>query len=141
MLAVSMWPMKTTIALFALLFSVAAHATPPDYWGSREWVELRATNHAPEAERIFVGRQMPEDQPDYAAFLRFRKGITFREVIDQTPFKGTAVCVCILPRYDKGGRPPKKPFRVLRVAPSERPRYKLKNFDMIWLYEDGPVLF
>jgi hypothetical protein len=125
--------MKALIAFFALLLCAAVHATPPEYLSSRKWVKDRcSTDTTPKDERIFVGRMVPKK---YAGIIHFHKGITLREIIDQTPFKGTAVMVCVL-RGDRRTLP-----NVSRVAPSEKPDYEVKNMDMIWLYEDGPFVW
>ena len=125
--------MKVFIALFAMTLCMTAHATAPEYFSSRKWVEEQVgTNSTAKEERVFVGRVGPKK---YAGVIRFHNGITLREIFDQTPFKGTAVMVCVL-RADHRNSP-----NVFRVAASEKPDYQVKNMDMIWLYEDGPVIW
>jgi len=125
--------MKVFIALFSLTLCMAAHAMSPEYSSSRKWVEEQCrTNSTPKDERVFVGRVVPKK---YAGVIRFHTGITLREIIDQTPFKATAVMVCVL-RADRRASP-----KVFRVTASEKPDYEVKNMDMIWLYEDGPVIW
>jgi hypothetical protein len=125
--------MKVLIAFCILLTGASLYATPPEYYSSRTWVEERcSTNTTPKDERIFVGRVVPKE---YAGIIRFHNGMTLREVVDQTPFKGTAVMVYVL----RGGRTEiGTPFR---VAPADRPDYEIRSLDMIWLYEDGPVVW
>jgi hypothetical protein len=125
--------MKVLIALFAVTLCIAAQATPPEYFSSRKWVEERCiTNSTSKDERVFVGRLVPKE---YAGVIHFHKGITLREIIDQTPFNKTAVMISVL-RADRRTSP-----NVFRVAASEKPDYEVKNMDMIWLYKDGPIIW
>jgi hypothetical protein len=110
-----------------ILVCTSVRAMSPEYFSSRKWVEERcSTNQIPEKDRIFVGRP----SPGYAAIVHFRKGITLREIIDQTPFKGTVLTVCVLrPHTD----PSKHLFR--KVLPTDKPSLEINQEDMIWLYE------
>ena len=80
---------------------------------------------------IYVGRLEPQK---YAAIIHFHPGMTLREIIDRTPFKGTAVLVHVLRAED-----PRSMYYFL-VGASEQSDYKIKNQDMIWLLEDAPVI-
>jgi hypothetical protein len=125
--------MRTLVIAFLLLACTSAHATAPEYSSSRKWVEQRcATNTAPQAERVFVGRIW---EPQYAGVLRFQKGMTLRELIDQTPFKGKTVQVLVL-------RPgtPIRHHRYITVGPSEKPKFEIKPLDMIWFYDPGLII-
>ncbi len=116
-----------------MLAGASVYAMSPEYYSSRKWVEQRcSTNTTPREERIFVGRVVPKE---YAGIIRFHKGITLREIIDQTPFKGTAVMVCVLRAEWR------MPGHVFRVTAKEKPDYEIKDLDMIWLFEDGPVIW
>ena len=124
--------MRALITIGVVLVCLSAHAMQSDYSSSRKWVEQQCgTNAAPKESCIYVGRLVPKK---YAAILQFHKGMTLREVIDQTPFKGTAVMVRVL-RAER-----RISTYVFRVGASEKPDYEVKDQDMIWLYEDGPVI-
>jgi len=124
--------MRTRITAFLLLVCASAQATSPEYYSSRNWVEQRcATNTTPQAERIFVGRIW---EPQYAGILRFGRGMTLREVIDQTPFKGKTVQVLVL----RPGRRISHDY--ITVGPSDKPKIQLEPLDMIWLYDPGPIV-
>jgi hypothetical protein len=124
---------RTFIALIALLINSSVLASDVNYVGFRKWVEERCeTNATPKEDRLFVGRF---DHPTYAGILRFHDGMTIREVIDQSPLKGRTVLVLVL-------RPTDRPFHHMwfTVWPSDRPHYELKRLDVIWLYDDGPII-
>ena len=97
--------MRTLAIAFLLLLCVSAQAT---------------TNTTPQAERIFAGRIW---KPQYAGILRFRKGMTLREVLDQTPFKGKTVQVLIL-------RPGTRiSHDYITVGPSDKPKSEVRPLD------------
>ena len=102
--------------------------------GFRKWVEERCTtNTTPQEDRVFVGRF---EHPTYAHILRFHEGMTLREIIDQSPLKGKVVLVLVLRSTDR-------PFSYhvyLTILPSDAPKYALKRLDVIWLYDDGPIV-
>jgi hypothetical protein len=123
--------MRTLIAACFLLVCTSAHAMQPEYFSSRKWVEHQCvTNTTPQNERMFVGRFWP---PKYAAILRFHKGITLREIIDLTPFKGKVVQVLVL----RADTPMSDHY--ITISPSDRPDYEIKALDVILLYDDGPI--
>jgi hypothetical protein len=124
--------MRVLVIALLLLVCASAQATSPEYSSSRKWVEQRcATNATPKAERIFVGRIW---EPQYAGILRFQKGMTLREVIDQTPFKGKTVQVLVL-------RPGMRvSHHYITIGPTEKPKSEVKPLDMIWLYDPGPIV-
>ncbi len=108
-----------------------------DYSSGRAWVEQQCfTNGTPQDERLFVGRMI---SPRVASIIQFHKGISLREIIDQTPLKGKVVKVCVMwPDRTKAG-----PFTrhvYITIGPGENPDYDLKPLDLIWLYDDGPLI-
>ena len=125
--------MRALLILFSLSVCMSLHATPPSYSGSRKWVEERCvTNTTPKDERIFVGRVVPHE---YAGIIHYHKGITLREIVDQTPFKGTTVVVCVLrPKVDPA-------TNIIKIKPTEKPAFVVNDSDMIWIYDDGPVIW
>ena len=124
--------MRTLVAILALLICVSAHGARMEYSSSRKWVEQRcATNTIAQDERVFVGRIW---SPQYAAVIRFQKGMTLRELIDQTPFKGKTVQVLVLRAETRFSD------HHITVGPREKPNYKIKALDMIWLYDPGPIV-
>lgn len=124
--------MRIPVIALLLLVCASAKATSPEYSSSRKWVEQRcASNSTPKAAHIFVGRIW---EPQYAGILRFQKGMTLREVIDQTPFKGKTVQVLVL-------RPGTRfNHHYITVGPTEQPKSEVKPLDMIWLYDPGPIV-
>ena len=123
--------MRVLLLLFGLSLCLSLHATPPEYFSSRKWVEQRCvTNTTPKDERLFVGRVVPHE---YAGIIHYHQGITLRDIVDQTPFKGTTVVVCIL-------RPHVDPVtNIIKVEPTDKPTFEVKALDMIWIYDDRPV--
>lgn len=123
--------MRTLLTILALTICTSLYATPPEYYSSRKWVEqLCATNQTPKDEQLFLGRVVPQK---YAAVVRYHQGITLREIIDETPFKGTTVNVCVL-------RPHVDPIKNLfLVKPTDKPKFEVNPLDMIWIYDEGPV--
>ena len=125
--------MRILAIIFLLMVSIMCFATPPEYSSSRKWVEqICSTNQTPKEERLFLGRIDPQK---YAAIIRYHRGITLREVIDQTPFKGTTVVACILrPHVDPA-------TNMILVKSTDQPKFEIEPLDMIWLYDDGPVIW
>jgi hypothetical protein len=125
--------MRALVILFLLTVCTSLYAMSPEYSSSRKWVEqLCTTNQTPTDERLFLGRVVPQK---YAAIIRYHRGITLREIIDQTPFKGATVHVCVLrPHVDAT-------TNIILVKPTDQPKFEIKPLDMIWLYDDGPVIW
>jgi hypothetical protein len=122
----------TLVAISVLLVCVSAHAARMEYSSSRKWVEQRcATNTIAQDDRVFVGRIWT---PQYAGILRFHKGMTLREIIDQTPFKGKTVQVLVLRAQTRFSD------HYITIGPQEKPDYEIKPLDMIWLYDPGPII-
>ena len=124
--------MKALVAISLMLTCLWVHAVQPSYSSSRAWIEQQCSTNAPlQDERIFVGRF---GQPGYAAIIKFHQGMTLREVIDQSPFKGTTIIVHVL-RAER-----QISDEYIEVRKWEKPKYKLKNLDVILLYENGPII-
>jgi hypothetical protein len=125
--------MRALLIFFGSLLCTSLHATPPEHFSSRKWVEQRCiTNATPKDERLFVGGFFPHE---YARILRYQKGITLREIVDRTPSKGLTVVVCVL-------RPKVDPVtNIIKVKPTEMPNFVVNAQDMIWIYEDGPLVW
>jgi hypothetical protein len=74
-----------------LLVCESTYAVRVSYPACRRFVEERsATNTTPQDERVFVLAN------GFPSIVRFHKGITLREVIEQTSFKGKTAWVSIL---------------------------------------------
>jgi len=101
------------------------------YSACRKAVEAQcATNTTPQDERIFVC-VMPTTE---AIILRFHKGITLRELIDQTSFKGKTAWVSVL-RADR----PILDCRT-RVGRKEKPKDEVKPLDLIVLNDIEDII-
>jgi hypothetical protein len=129
-----------TIKLFTisiLLACTAVHAAHLEYFGCRKWVEQQCvTNTTPQNERLFVGRMV---SPKCANILCFHEGITLREIIDGSPLKRRTVLVCVM-RPDSTKMGPFTRYAYIKVEPSDKPNYELKPLDVVWLYDDGPII-
>ncbi len=107
------------------------YASQVTYSAWRKSVEDRcATNTTPQEERILV-RVMTTGG---ASIIRFHNGITLREIIDQTSFKGKTAWVCVLrtthPVLDHW----------TRVGRKEKPRDQLKPLDLILLNDNDMII-
>ena len=60
--------------------------------------------------------------------------MTLREIIDQTPFKGTTVHIRIY-RPDS-----QTSYTRIEVGPKDKPRFGLRRLDMIWFEGEGPQI-
>ena len=122
------------IILFAVLVFIGCgplYASQVTYSASRRSVEEGcATNTTPEQERIYV-RVMTTGG---ASIIQFHKGITLREIIDQTSFKGKRAWVCVL-RTD---------HPVLdhwtRVGRKEKPKVEVKPQDLVLLNDNSEII-
>jgi hypothetical protein len=128
--------MRTYLALFGLLLCSWVNCLSQqlgDYLSCRQWVEQRigGTNQIAKEERIFVVSGAPE----YAAIVQFRKGITLREIIDQTRFRNATLTVVVK-------CPNKSEDRVFpKVGPSDTPEFEVKKTDLLWLFDISPPLW
>jgi len=126
--------MRLIIILSALMFCVSVRADIPAYTPMRDWVEKScATNTVPKDERVFIGHG---SAPDYATMLRYHKGISLREIIDETPYKGTAVTVLVMHSDDAN---PKSRGFFREIKPTETPDFEVKPLDLIWIYTGVPI--
>jgi hypothetical protein len=124
--------MKRLIVFIGVsLLCLSAFAARPNYSDERAWVERHnATNSVPKDERLFVTHNI---SGDYTCIVHYHKGISLREVIDQTPFKATPVYVIVM-------RPVLWMSPYIFVKPSEKPDFEIKPFDVIWMF-DKPRAF
>ena len=118
-----------TTLLFTLLAS-AAFAQPPSYNYTRKTViEQNPTCRIPEIERLFVS-----DDYKSGFIVRFRDGVTLRQIIDLTEYKNKEVSVIVL---RSGFETPRTyPFWGV-VKPAEKLTFSLKSGDVILLGVDS----
>ena len=118
--------------LIPILFLAAfctVSAQPPTYDYTRKTVlEQNPKKEIPEAESIFVS-----DNYQNGNIVRFRDGITLRDIIDQTKYKAKDASVVVLRNSD---RLPVYSFMGL-VKPSEKPAFALKPGDVVLLGVDS----
>jgi hypothetical protein len=124
--------MLRIVLLFPLLvLCEPVYAARLTYSACRKAVEEQcATNTTPQDERIFV-RVMATRE---AIIVRFHKGITLREIIDQSSFKGKTAWVSVL-RADH----PILESRT-RVGRNEKPKDEVKPLDLIVINDNGEVI-
>ncbi len=121
--------MRALPILVALAVCTSGYAMQVSYDATRQWVESRCpTNTTPKEDRLFAGRWIA---PQYAGIFPYHKGITLREIIDQTPFKGTTVHIRIY-RPDS-----QRSYTRIEVGPRDKPRFELRRLDMIWFEGEG----
>lgn len=107
----------------------SAFADIPAYSPMRDFVEQRCmTNAVPKAERIFLGHNY---SGDYASIVCFHKGISLREIVDQTPFKDGTVSVIVM-------RPGWMSHDIV-IKPTEKVEFEVKPLDVVWIYNQVPV--
>jgi hypothetical protein len=127
--------MKLILIFGVCLLCVSAFADTPTYSGERAWVESHnATNTVPKDERLFI---VHDFSGDYTSIIRYHKGISLREVVDQTPFKGKTVDVIVM-------RPEKPPAMQwmspdIVVKPSEKSDFVIRPLDVIWIFDKPPA--
>jgi hypothetical protein len=69
-------------------------ATGPEYFSSRQWIEGHAPkDRTPNEQRILVG---DSKQTARTFILRYREGISLRDIIDATHLKTNDVMVTVL---------------------------------------------
>jgi hypothetical protein len=116
---------------FLLLLCEPVYAARLTYSACREAVEEQcATNTTPQDERNFV-RVMPTRE---AFIVRFHQGITLREIIDQTSFRGKTARVSVL-RADH----PILDYRI-RVGRKEKANEEVKPLDLIVINDNGEII-
>ena len=121
--------MKTFTTLLFMLLATAILAQPPTYDHARKTViDQNPKNEIPDAERIFVS-----DNYQSGIIVRFRDGITLRDIIDQTKYKDKECPVVVLRSSD---RLPVYSF-MGTVKPSDKPTFSLKTGDVVLLGVDS----
>jgi hypothetical protein len=121
--------MKTFTTLLFMLLASAVLAQPPTYDYTRKTVvEQNPKNVIPEAEQLFVS-----DNYQNGIIVRFRDGITLRDIIDQTKHKNKECPVVVLRSSD---RLPVYSF-MGSVKPSDKPTFSLKPGDVVLLGVDA----
>lgn len=93
--------MRRALLLFLFLVcGMAALAAGPEYTSLRKWVEVQnPKDKTPAVERIFVNHNWKE-----SAIVRYHKGMTLQEVLDQAKVRDTFVSV-----YRAGHKPTGEP--------------------------------
>jgi hypothetical protein len=130
--------MRVLFAACVLLGWASASAGGPNYNSGRKWVEDRcAANTIPQDERIFVFRWVAAK---YAGIMRFHEGISLREIVDQTPLKGKVLQIIVMRTEPLRSGQYTTRHCISRVGPFERPDYKLKRQDLIWLLDQDQVI-
>ncbi len=108
---------------------ILAFADIPAYSPDRDWVEKHCTtNTVPQDERIFLGHNYSSD---YAGIIRYHKGISLREIVDRTPFKGKTVSVIVMR--------PKWMSETFVIKPTENVEFEVKPLDVVWIYDRIPI--
>jgi hypothetical protein len=61
----------------------------------------------------------------------YHKGISLREIVDQTPFKDRTVSVIIMrPRWMG---------QDIVIKPTEKVEFEVKPLDVVWIYDQTPI--
>jgi hypothetical protein len=143
--------MKTYLALFSVLLCTSFHCLSQgsDYASQREWVEdwIGYKYRMPETDRIFVASSSPSE---YAVIVQYRKGITLREIINQTPFQNAKLMIHVMrpnkseDKWFQNATPllSNKPMNeVLKtLAPLDTTDFEVKKGDVIVLIDVTPPL-
>ena len=117
------------ITVVMVFVAASARAMSPEYDSSRKWVEQHnPKDKTPASKRIFVVCGTNN------IILRFREGITLREVIDVTPLKGTVVRVYIMKESKKVGAV----FDEV-VKPAEKPTFLMEPRQLLYIDPDDAM--
>jgi hypothetical protein len=118
--------MRILAIIFLSLVTMTCFAMLPEYFSSRQWIEQHTSkSQTPQDEQIFVGDSIATTN---TYILRYRAGILLRDIIDSTHFKGSDVFVIVLRSEHKT-----KPVFFDTVKKSEKPTFKLRAQDVIWI--------
>jgi hypothetical protein len=112
------------------LVAMTCFATLPEYFSSRQWIEQHTpTSKTTPEEQIFVGDSIAITN---TYILHFHAGISLRDIIDSTPYKGSDVDVIVL-------RSEHKTLPVFRetVKRDKNPKFELRAKDVIWIAPKG----
>ncbi len=106
----------------------------------RDWVEKQSlTNTVPKGERVFVGTDaMNSSASGYAVIVPYHKGVTLRQIIDQTPLKDKRVYISVM-RPGATNDPKSFPIFGIPVKPTANPNFEVKPLDLIWIYDHVPI--
>ena len=120
-----------TLFLFFVLFTTQALAQPPAYANERRMIEKQnSKDTTPTTERLFVS-----DNLTSGFIVRYRDGITLREIINKTKNHDDEDLSVLVFRQDK-----QEPTFAIIVHPSDKPLFALKPEDVIVVLTH-PVVF
>src|SRR4051812_10043384 len=117
--------MRTLLTFVLALATVECCAMPrASYTAYRSTIEGRnPSDLTPPAERIFV-------MDKGGTMMRFRKGITLRQIVDATSHKGKPVQILVLRESSE-----REVFFRRELKPEDNPFFTLKPLDVILLEE------
>lgn len=102
----------------------------PEYDSSRQWIEKHAAkSQTPQDERIFIGDSIATTN---AFIVPFHATFSLRDAIDLTRYKGSDVDVIVLRSEHKT-----QPVFMETVKQAEKPKFKLRAKDVIWIAPKG----
>jgi hypothetical protein len=123
--------MRIIFILILLLLGSSLRAGIPTYSGLRNCVEQEnPTNSIPASERLFICPDYHHDMcPNFQEtfILHYKDGITLRQIVDETKFKGTSVDVWVFRKSDA-------PVFRAPVQPTDKPAFAVKPEDVILIY-------
>jgi hypothetical protein len=118
--------MRILSLMLCLSFAVSALATGPEYFSSRQWIEEHTPkDKTPKEPPIFVG---DSKQTARTFIIRYREGISLRDIINATHLKTNDVMVTVL-RSDRKIDPV---FDGI-VRASAKQSFTVRAQDVIWL--------
>ena len=122
--------MKTLLWILLLVIPSIVCAAGPEYTSSVTWVKTHVSTNQPVSKQcVYVLASFPGDAQPSASILTYTNGISLRNVIDQTGYKGASVRVIIL-----RPRTPTVPVFDATVKAEEMPGVGLFSDDMIWMF-------
>jgi hypothetical protein len=130
--------MRIAVILILFFLVSSSKAGIPTYSALRNCAEKEnPTNSVPAAERVFVIPDYHHDLcPNYqdAFILHYREGITIRQIVDESNFKGTLVQIWVFHKSDNVSAP----IFHTTIQPTNNPTFAIKPEDVI-LISTGPL--
>ena len=123
--------MRIVVTFILLVVASSLRAGLPTYSALRECVEKEnPTNSIPASERVFICPDYHHDMCPYfqeTFILRYQDGMTLRQIIDKTKFKGTSVEVWVYRKSDV-------PSFQATIQPTDKPAFTVKPEDVVLIF-------
>ncbi|HTX20795.1 MAG TPA: hypothetical protein VMD27_02885 [Candidatus Aquilonibacter sp.] len=128
--------MRILTAILVMLVVVTCLASLPPYGPYRQLIEEHTQkDKTPKKPWVFVDADDVTTNYSYDYILHYHDGITLRDVVDATRYRSSNEVFVVVVRNNS----PKGPVFFDYVKATERPKFKLREQDVVLLMTEGDM--